>query len=203
MDETFVVIDFETTGLSGNFDRVIEVGALKVFPEGKVQSFQSLINPGVAISETIHKLTGISQKDLDAAPDMNFVFKQLSSFVGNHPIFAHNSSFDQKFFRAEFRRMGLEMTNRFYCTLTLSRKLFPKLPAYNLEELCRHFRIDQKRAHRALADVEATLGLINKICVHLKGQTGRKNIEFSFFDQLMESPSDQMDKLLTREISMF
>ena len=51
--ETYAVLDFETTGLSPNFDRVIEVGVVLVQNHAVVETYSELMDPGFAIPSHI------------------------------------------------------------------------------------------------------------------------------------------------------
>jgi len=98
---TAVVIDFETTGLSPHYgDRTIEVGAVLVSDNQIVDRFQSLMNPKMKVSSFIEDYTGISNKMLAKAPDINDVMKKLKVFISNHHLVAHNASFDSRFLDA-------------------------------------------------------------------------------------------------------
>ena len=60
MFDTFVAVDIETTGLSPEQNKIIEIGALKIV-NGKVTGeFSKLINPKIPISDKISSLTGIT-----------------------------------------------------------------------------------------------------------------------------------------------
>src|SRR6185503_7133784 len=41
-----IFFDLETTGLDFKYDRVIEIGALKITPDGRKEKFTKRINPG-------------------------------------------------------------------------------------------------------------------------------------------------------------
>ena len=61
MEENYVVLDMEMTGLSSAKDKIIEIGAVKV-TNGKVtENYSKLINPNVFIKERIVKITVITQ----------------------------------------------------------------------------------------------------------------------------------------------
>ena len=64
----FVVFDLETTGLSPARDRICELGAVRVRGLELVDSFESLVDPGVALPEPVARLTGLRQAELNAAP---------------------------------------------------------------------------------------------------------------------------------------
>lgn len=201
--EKFVVLDFETTGLSSTFDRVIEVGAIKVYPNGESQSFSSLIRPDFMPSAAITQLTGIEVHQLMEAPEASSVLRDLYHFVEDAPIFAHNAAFDSKFYRSEIRRLGLQAANQFICTMNLTKKVYPGLKAYNLIDLAKHFAISYGRAHRALADVKATLSLLKLNLHEMAKRSGRQEFETLFVQQVSEASHDQVEKILTRELSLF
>ncbi len=203
INQPYIILDFETTGLSAHFDRAIEVGALKVWPNGKLERFVSFIKPDVSLSPTIIALTGITPADLENAPSSAAVFSMLADFVGELPIFAHNAAFDSKFFKQEMKRIGRSGDNLFICSLTLTRRLFPKLSAYNLEDLCLNFNIKNVQAHRALADVEATFGLLNKIFDQINQQSGRIELEIGFIQEILNTPPERIERVMSRELSLF
>ena len=65
---TYVALDFETTGLDPNFDKVIEVAAI-LFKNGEPKkTFSTLINPQQNISPFITNITGISNSMVSDAP---------------------------------------------------------------------------------------------------------------------------------------
>ena len=65
LDEVWVAIDTETTGLDPEGDRIIEVGAVKFQGDEVLGVFQSFVNPGERLSKFIRDYTGISQRDVD------------------------------------------------------------------------------------------------------------------------------------------
>jgi uncharacterized protein YprB with RNaseH-like and TPR domain len=56
-----VIVDVETTGLSTQNDRIIEIAAIKMVDGVRVGIFSSLINPSMEIPENITKITNITQ----------------------------------------------------------------------------------------------------------------------------------------------
>ena len=136
MIEQYNILDFETTGLSADYDRVIEIGVIKVKKNKIIDTFEALINPGVRISSTITSITGITNNMLRDQPDHKQIIPKLKHFVGNEPIVAHNASFDARFFRAELQRQGLNASNEFLCSLLLSRRIFQGISSHKLSNLC-------------------------------------------------------------------
>ena len=172
MNESLVVIDFETTGLSPTKGaRAIEVAAVKVC-DGRIEShYSSLINPGVAIPEMIQDLTGINERMRLKAPTPNHVFNELRRFIGDMPLVAHNAPFDSKFLKFEMERQGLVKSYQFACTLQLSKKLYPRAPSYKLARLLEYVDIEvPMNLHRALADATVTASLWLQILGDLRAR---------------------------------
>lgn len=155
-----VVFDVETTGLSpGNGDRVIEIGAVAIQDKGVAEEFHSLINPGRPIPEAVQKIHGITNEMLAGKPRSQEVLPLFHKFIGRSPLIAHNARFDVNFLKFEFQRLGLKLTNRYLCTLEISRKLHPKLPNHRLETVYSYLFGSMKndiRRHRALDDARLT-----------------------------------------------
>lgn len=106
MLDVVAVIDFETTGLSpAQGDRATEIAAV-ILESGKVvDRYQCLMNAGVRIPSFIEGLTGISNAMIREAPPVGHVMREVSTFVGDYPLVAHNASFDCKFWDAELERI--------------------------------------------------------------------------------------------------
>ena len=50
-NDCFVAFDLETTGLSASSDKIIEIGAVKIIKGEIVDTFHSMVDPGIAIPE--------------------------------------------------------------------------------------------------------------------------------------------------------
>ncbi len=151
-----IAIDVETTGISPEKERIIEIGAFR--PEtGEI--FRTLIQPGRPLPERITELTGITDDMLTDAPEEKEAIKQLLEFLGEDTILlGHNISFDHSFIVQAIRRCGL-LEPQFYGidTLKLSRVLCPELPNKKLETMVEHFGLTNERAHRAFEDARVTV----------------------------------------------
>ena len=150
--EVVAVIDFETTGLSpAQGDRATEIAAVIVENGQVVDRYQSLMNAGVRVPAYIEALTGITNAMIRSAPPAGEVMREVSDFIGEIPIVAHNAAFDAKFWDAELARIQRARRQDFVCSLLLSRRLFPLAPSHKLGALVEYARLPVAgRYHRAL-----------------------------------------------------
>lgn len=163
--DAVAVIDFETTGLSpAQGDRATEIAAVIVENGRVVDRYQSLMNAGVRVPAHIEALTGISNAMIRSAPSAGQVMRDVSDFVGDLPIAAHNASFDAKFWDAEFARIQRNRQQDFVCSLLLSRRLLPSAPSHKLGALVEYAKLPVAgRYHRALADAEMAASLLLRL----------------------------------------
>lgn len=152
MDRKFTIVDVETTGGSPFFNRVIEVGAIRVVNGEVVDRFNSLINPGVEVPEFITELTGIKNSDVENAPAFVDVREELLEFFRGSTFVAHNVGFDYSFLRREFERSGFVFVVDQMCTVRLSRALYPQEKRHNLTSLIERFSFECENRHRAMDD---------------------------------------------------
>jgi DNA polymerase-3 subunit alpha (Gram-positive type) len=170
LEETYVVFDVETTGLSTTHDRIIELAAVKCHRGQIVETFESLIRAGRPIPEKIRELTGIDDKMLDNAPEEVDVVHRFLEFAGNSVLVAHHVNFDLGFFQEAVKRSGLgAVQNPAVDTLELARILFPECSRYRLAALCEYLGIPLRRHHRALDDAMATAELWNRMLDRIAG----------------------------------
>lgn len=160
----YTVVDIETNGL---FDvcEIIEVSALKFRNETLQNSFSSLIKPTQRISSFITRLTGITNKMAENAPDINEVMQSFYDFIGEDILIGHNVNFDVNFLYDKlWIHNGLILDNPFVDTLRLARKALPELPNHKQSTIAEYYGIATDGAHRALRDCE----ICNACYLHLK-----------------------------------
>lgn len=160
---SYCIIDIETTGLSPDFDSIIEVSAVKYVDGKEVGNFTSLIKPeetyddGTYIDDFIEKLTGITNEMLSTAPDPMPVFKQFKDFIGENILIGHNVNFDINFLYDNFEHyLSEKLDNDFVDTMRFSRFLHPEEAHHRLEDLAERYKIDYSGAHRSLNDCYIT-----------------------------------------------
>lgn len=173
MSKLYAIVDIETTGGRPIQNRIIEIAIALHDGEKITDTYQSLINPETVIPFGITQLTGITQAMVQDAPRFFEVAKRIVEMTEKAVFVAHNVGFDYGFIREEFKRLGYTYTRKRLCTVRLSRKTFPGLRSYSLDNLIRHFNIPHRNRHRAMGDVEATTILFEKI---LKKEQGNNQI---------------------------
>ena len=165
----YAIVDIETTGSHAHENGITEIAI--VLHNGKEVEgrYETLVNPGVPIPKYVASLTGISNQMVSVAPSFSEVAPHIFNLLQNRIFIAHNVNFDYSFIKYHLRVNGIEWTAKKICTLRLSRKAFPGLIKYGLENICRELDIQIENRHRAGGDAYATTVLFEKI-LHKGGE---------------------------------
>lgn len=156
LNESFVVFDLETTGLSAEKNFIIEIGAVKIKGGEIVDSFSTFVEPPVKIPQKITELTSITDSMVRGAPGEEKAVSDFMEFCGDSVLVAHNAAFDTGFIRASLQRRGKMFSHCFIDTVSLARRLYPELKSFKLNSLTRHLKIKLEHHHRAVDDALAT-----------------------------------------------
>lgn len=166
-EQRLAVIDFETTGLTPESDRVLEIG-VACFHGGQLSGLKNwLVNPGVPVPEESRAVHNISDEELAGAPAFADVLPELRAIVQGHLPVAYNAVFDRAFLHAELGRLGArergEDAPAAFSTdviwidpLVWERELHQDERSHRLGDVCARLGIPLERAHRAASDAEAT-----------------------------------------------
>ncbi|MCC3357435.1 PolC-type DNA polymerase III [Bacillus sp. REN16] len=156
-EDTYVVFDVETTGLSAVYNTIIELAAVKVRNGEIIDRFESFANPHHRLSATTIDLTGITDDMVRSAPEVSEVLLKFHDWAEDGILVAHNASFDMGFLNVGYKKAGLKpAANPVIDTLELARFLHPDLKNHRLNTLCKKFDIELTQHHRAIYDAEAT-----------------------------------------------
>ncbi len=156
-EDTYVVFDVETTGLSAVYDTIIELAAVKIKDGEIVDRFEAFANPHHPLSATTIDLTGITDEMVKDAPEVEEVLRDFHKWVDDAVLVAHNASFDMGFLNVGYKKSGLEKaTNPVIDTLELARFLYPEMKNHRLNTLAKKFNVELTQHHRAIYDAEAT-----------------------------------------------
>lgn len=154
--ENFAAIDFETANQEPS--SVCSVGLVVVRGGKIVDRFYSLIRPTPDFySYWNTRVHGLTAEDTHNAPTFDHVWAQIKPKLGNLPLVAHNSPFDEGCLKAAFSAYDMiypEYT--FYCTCRASRIVHKgALPNHQLHTVAKHCGFTLENHHHALADAEA------------------------------------------------
>ncbi len=162
-----VVFDLETTGFSPyNGDEIISVGAVAVNGSEveDQQTYYSLVNPKRNIPEEIEELTGITNKEASAAPELLHALRGFLEFVQQKVLVAHGTGHDKHFLNAAlWRTSKVNLTHRLLDTMMVAKWLNPKLKAYDLDTLLDHYGVKVTQRHHALEDARMTARLWSRL----------------------------------------
>lgn len=169
LDGSYVVLDLETTGLSKEQNKIIEIGAVKVVDGIIVDEFSELVDPKININPYIQKLTSITNSDVRGKDTEDIVLERFMSFMdGVDYLVGHNiKGFDYPFLKLACSQNNIEM-DAYPCVDTLDiamNSLGHYIDKFSLSRLSYYFDVDLTNAHRAIYDVYATYELYHK---HLK-----------------------------------
>jgi DNA polymerase III epsilon subunit family exonuclease len=165
-----VVLDTETTGLDPRNDRIIDIGAVRLGPDLKIEKrFVTLVDPGIPIPLFISRLVGITDDDVRDAPGFAQAFGDLREFAGDAVLVAHNAGFDREHLAAGARRAGLPpLANEWFDTLEAALLLYPEFDRHALPVLAAEFGIERE-AHRALPDAETAAEVLQRLSTRAAG----------------------------------
>lgn len=157
-----IAFDVETTGLNPDEgDRIVEIGMVEIDELNLQRTGRSLhhyLNPQREISEEAHNIHGLDDKFLSDKPLFVDIADELLKFIADNNLMAHNVNFDLSFLNAELSNAGKDIIklSRFVDSLELAREKKPELNRFNLDALCRHYKIDisKRTKHGAMLDAE-------------------------------------------------
>jgi len=160
LENDYVTLDIETTGLDPKYDKIIEIAVVKYKNDIQVDGFSTLINPEREIDDFITELTGITNEMVLNAPFINEVIPDLNDLIGKDILLGHNIVFDVNFiydynfnyysYLNDFEKASI--SNNYIDTMYLSRKLFKGMANYKLRTLVNFLGVAENTEHRALSD---------------------------------------------------
>lgn len=104
-------IDLETTGVNISNDRIVEIGIVKILPDGTKQVKRKLINPLMPIPAGASDVHGITDEMVKDAPSFKQVANEIKQFIDNCDMGGYNSNrFDVPMLIEEFLRAGIEFS---------------------------------------------------------------------------------------------
>ncbi|MBQ9543922.1 MAG: PolC-type DNA polymerase III [Clostridia bacterium] len=170
LEETeFCVFDLETTGLYPATCAITEIGAV-IWRGGKlVDSFSTMVDPGMPIPREVVEKTGITDEMVKGAPKPADAVKKFLEFAGDRVLIAHNAaSFDINFVKKVCDDNQIPFANSFIDTLPLSRYVNQDLKKHSLDSLQRYFSLEDFNHHRAYDDAYMLALVFGRMCEKLR-----------------------------------
>ncbi|PTK26497.1 hypothetical protein BUZ54_03025 [Staphylococcus hominis] len=158
LTSTFVVLDFETTGLNYKDNEIIQYGVVEFKDGNVINEFTKFFKPSQPVGKTVMRKTGITNEFLEDKPRISKEYmEELLLLLGGKTIVAHNAPFDMKFLLKNLHDFNIAHEKfRVFDTLTASRRLINETPNHKLETLKEYFNLDDGESHQALNDAKAT-----------------------------------------------
>jgi len=104
-------LDLETTGVFIEMDRIVEIGVVRLSPDGKRQQFYQRIHPEMKIPPEATAIHGIGDEDVASQPAFKAIAGELAAFLEGCDLTGYNlQGFDLPILRKEFERTGEEFS---------------------------------------------------------------------------------------------
>jgi DNA polymerase-3 subunit epsilon len=162
LQRPLVIFDLETTGINVKEDRVIELAALTIYPNGVEEDYSTLVNPEMPIPLGASKVNGISDEDVKDAPTFKELSEELFELFYNVDLAGYNcEKFDIPLLQNEFYRAGTAIILA-TSNVVDAMNIFKYYEKHRLQDAVRFYCGHEiKDAHEALGDVYATREVIH------------------------------------------
>lgn len=155
IEGTFIIFDIETTGLSPNYDKITEIGAVKVHNGEVVDTFETFANPKRKIPDKIVALTGITDEMVKNAPEDYEAVGKFLAFCGSDSVLvAHNAGFDTRFIKSVCKRNDINYDYTHIDTVAVCRSMYPDMKNYKLDTVANYLNLPKFNHHRAIDDAK-------------------------------------------------
>lgn len=156
-----VVFDIESTGVSPRKDRIIELAAIKLMPDGEEISKCWLMNPGVPIPPETTAIHGISDEIVKDCPTFADKADEIFEFFRGCDLSGFNADrFDIPCLEEEFARVGMAFAPSARKHVDVQRIYHKKEPRDLSAAVRFYLGRNHDGAHGAEADTRATLEVL-------------------------------------------
>ena len=160
-----LAFDLETTGVSTNNDRIVQVALIGAEADGSTVHYDVLINPQRPIPSGASRVHGIYDSKVRNEPVFKHYASELFDLMDGAVIVGHNARrFDMPLLQNEYYRCGMVPPKPLVVIDTLEAVRRLKIPRpHNLGAQCARHGIDLSNAHDAAADAAACLLLLWRV----------------------------------------
>jgi DNA polymerase-3 subunit epsilon len=161
LERPLVVLDTEATGTNARADRIVEIGCVKLHPDGRQETWVRRLDPGMPIPPGATAIHGIRDEDVRGCPPFREVARELSAFLEGCDLAGyHLSAFDLPALRLEFLRASIPFEIASRRLLDAQRIFFSREPRHLSAAARFYCGAAHEGAHGALADAEMTLRVL-------------------------------------------
>lgn len=161
LTKPLVFFDLETTGINIASDRIVEISMLKVYPNGKEETYTQRVNPIIEIPKEVTDIHGITNEDVVNEPTFKEIAKKVSELIKGCDLAGFNSNrFDIPLLAEEMLRaeVDFDMKNRLAVDVqTIFHKKEERTLSAGYKFYCEK---DLENAHSAEADTIATYEIL-------------------------------------------
>ena len=161
LERPLAVFDLETTGTRIGRDRIVQIGIIRLAPDGTRERYQTLVNPGIPIPAEATAVHGISDLDVAMAPRLEDVATEILGQLAGCDLAGFNViRFDVPFLMEELFRVG-HTWDIDQVRIVDAQRIYHRMERRDLSAAVKFF-LGRKHvgAHDALADVEATTDVL-------------------------------------------
>ena len=192
LSRPLVVLDLETTGTWVEKDRIVEIGMIRIMPDGTKENYIKRVNPGMPIPANVTKIINITDDDVKDAPCFKDIAREVFAFIGDSDLGGFNVlRFDIPLLERELYDAHVSFNWR-------NRAVYDAQKVYHVHEkrdlMAAYLLYCGKKlenAHSALNDADATVDILDAQIERYGNK--EKGIE-SLRDIDYESKSDYFDK---------
>ena len=161
LDRPLVVFDIESTGVNARQDRIIELAAIRVDPDGTETEKCWLLNPGVPIPPETTQIHGITDDIVKDCPKFADAVDEIEAFFRGCDLSGFNADrFDIPCLEEEFARAGRNFGAGDRRHVDVQR-IYHRMEPRDLTAAVRFYcGRDHAGAHGAEADTRATLDVL-------------------------------------------
>ena len=159
-----VCVDLEATGVWPGHDRIVQIAAASIFPDGSVSTWSSLVNPEQPMPPAALAIHGITDAMVASAPTFAQLAQPVGALLSECDLTGYNvARFDRRLLAAEFRRAGVEDPTVGAFVID-AYTIFVRQEPRSLDGALRCYGVEAGQAHRqahdASSDVEATVAVL-------------------------------------------
>lgn len=161
LERPLAVLDIEATGINRSTDRIIDLGIVKVLPDGTSENIVFRVHPERPIPPDSTAIHGITDEDVKDCPPFSAIAEHVAELLADCDFCGYNCiRFDLPMLEAEFARAKVPFNLDDHQVIDVQRIFHQREPRDLTAAVKYYCGGDHEGAHGALADVVATLRVL-------------------------------------------